>query len=688
MRQNMKLVSLLLILVLLVAGCLPTPQPTQAEWTFMVYMDGDNNLEGAAIDDFLEMAEIGSSDEVKIVVQMDRTHGYSGSYDDWTETRRFLIEEDDTPSGGPLQNLGEQNMGDPDVLEDFITWAVTNYPAKHYLLSIWDHGDGWRLELERRAAEAETKISDGERNVSVARTISSDETDNDVLYMAEVQQALEGAYSDTSVKLDVVGFDACLMGMVEVAYGIRDYADYMVGSEDTEPGDGWPYNTVLADLAATPGVSPQQLAELIVDYYVDSYPTGSGITQAASDVSKVGALVTKIDNFASAADREWDELEAARENTLEYHPWGCAHSCWGVDLWDFADEVNRRVASTSMKAAADELKTAIDDFVIAERHSPDRAESHGIAIYFPEDQGTFDADPDHTGYEQVNTFMPVDFVHDHNWDEWLQDFYSDHSDQPDLVVEVSSPASAVAGSDVEVPAKVRNNGGGPASGTVSASSNGYMVDIVLSSDTNVPDGWATYSPTYKEDVLLKGGRISNTDDLAPGDEKLYQYSYGTPADTPAGDYYICARIDPGKKVAESDEGNNVSCTPIRINSTSADKPDLVVKIVSIDNTTIVWGQEPWTWITYRVSNVGSASTPGGQIFLRDWTNGSPTSGYMVVEGPIPPGGSTEGKFAVGHDNVWPVGEYTVQMEVDYRSLIDEADEDNNLSNSIEFTVVP
>lgn len=515
----------------------------------MVYMDGDNNLESAAIYDFLEMSKVGSTDKVRIVVQVDRAVDgegccYTNSHGDWKDTRRFLIGNGDTPSDDPLQNLGEQNMGDPGVLEDFITWAVTNYPAEHYLLSIWDHGDGWRLLRKRMAAETGIRISRGEVGVSMARAISSDETDHDVLYMAEVQQALEGARANTSVKLDVVGFDACLMGMVEVAYGIKDYANYMIGSENNEPGGGWPYDTVLADLAATPDMSPQQLAGAIVNHYITSYAGGYGITQAASDVSKAGMLSTKIDNFASVANREWDDLEAARENVTEYHSLACGHSCWGIDLWNFADEVGMRVTSSSIQTAADELKSAIDDFIIAEGSS-DVDESRGIAIYFPEDQETFDADPDHTGYEQDNKFMPVDFVQDHKWDEWLQDFYSKHSDQSDLIVE----------------------------------------------------------------------------------------------------------------------------------------------IVSIDNTTIVWGQEPWTWITYRVSNVGRASTPAGQIFLRDWTNGSPTSGYMVVEGPIPPGGSVEAEFAVGHDNIWPVGEYTVKMEVDYRSLVDEVDEDNNFSNSIEFTVV-
>jgi uncharacterized protein YraI len=117
-------------------------------------------------------------------------------------------------------------------------------------------------------------------------------------------------------------------------------------------------------------------------------------------------------------------------------------------------------------------------------------------------------------------------------------------------------------------------------------------------------------------------------------------------------------------------------------------PDLTVEIVGIDNTTIVHGEQPWTWIHYRVSNTGNEATPGGPIYLRIWKNGSPASGYMVVDGPIQPGDAATGKFAVGHSSDWPVGSYTVRVEVDYLDDIEESDEGNNLSDSVSFEVVP
>lgn len=405
--------------------------PTRAKWTFMVYLDADNNLESAGLDDFLEMASVGSTSAVNIIVQMDRHPNsappyYSSAYGNWTDTRRFLIQKGNTPSVTPLQNLGEQNMGDPNVLQDFVEWAITNYPAEHYALSIWNHGGGWRTLQERLAERAARAIGERDVDTGVARAVAWDDTDSDKLYMKEVQQALEAAKQrlqerlNTAVKMDVVGFDACLMGMVEVAYAMRNVANYMVGSEETEPGDGWPYDTILSDVVKTPSIGAKGLADLIVTKYGNAY--SAGITQSSVDIAKVSDVGGRIDNFTSKAISEWAKLKDARTNAKQYHPWG--NSYWGVDLWDFADEVYNRVSSADIKDAALELKNAVDDFVTNEHHSSDMAGSHGVAIYFPPSQTEFNNDPDHTGYEDSNTFMVVDFVRHHQWDNWLKDYYS------------------------------------------------------------------------------------------------------------------------------------------------------------------------------------------------------------------------------------------------------------------------
>jgi hypothetical protein len=400
-----------------------------ATWTFMVYVDGDNNLEDAALDDFLEMAAVGSNADLNIVAQVDRVGGHADGHGDWTDTRRFLISSGNTPSMTPLDNLGEQNMGDPAVLQDFVEWAVTSYPAQHYALSIWNHGGGWRLSRTNMAAAATGAITRGESDVGVARAVAWDDTDNDKLYIKEVQNALTAAKANldarigTAVKLDIVGFDACLMGMLEVAYALRDVANFMVGSEENEPADGWPYDVILQHLKDTPAMTPRSLAGVIVTDYHQSYTGRSGITQSALDLAELGDVVTSLDALVDQATAEWAQLAQARANSVVYHPSG-SPSYWGTDLRGFADEVAARVSAVAIRDAAVGLRQAIDDFIVSELHSSDMAGSHGVAIYFPPSLAAFNTDPDHGGYEQSNSFMPVDFVLQHSWDEWLQNYYA------------------------------------------------------------------------------------------------------------------------------------------------------------------------------------------------------------------------------------------------------------------------
>ena len=387
------------------------------KWTFMVYLDADNNLEYAGNDDFLEMAGVGSSPDVNIVVQLDRTAGHDNTYGDWTGTRRFLIQKNDTPATTPLEDLEEANMGHPDTLRDFVLWAVQNYPAQHYALSIWNHGAGWRKLIEEKLQPRALASRAGEEGVTL-RTVAFDDTDNDVLYMSEVQSALQA----TEVKLDVVGFDACLMGMVEVAYALRNVANHVVGSEWVEPGDGWPYDTILTELISTPTLDGRKLSDVIVTQYGLAYSGRNGITQSSVDVAELNNVVSKIDAFAAAMNAEWPALQTAHGNTISYHPWGA--STWGIDLWHFADNVYNGVTSAAIKNTALDLKNAIDAFVVEEHHSSDQNGSHGVAIYFPPTQATFNNDPDHTGYMQGNPYYPVDFVNDHKWDEFLQTYYT------------------------------------------------------------------------------------------------------------------------------------------------------------------------------------------------------------------------------------------------------------------------
>jgi hypothetical protein len=124
---------------------------SETGWTFMVYLDGDNNLERYEIDDFNQMELAANNANVNVIVQLDRIPGEDSSNGDWTTTRRYEVKYDtDTDNfasytlGVDYWELGELNMADPNTLSGFVQWAKTNYPADHYFLALVNHGSGWK----------------------------------------------------------------------------------------------------------------------------------------------------------------------------------------------------------------------------------------------------------------------------------------------------------------------------------------------------------------------------------------------------------------------------------------------------------------------------------------------------------------------------------------------------------------
>lgn len=358
------------------------------DWTFMVYLDGDNDLEGAGIDDFLEMSSVGSTADVNIVVQFDRVPGYDTAYGDWTDCRRFLITPGMTPSpGSEAQNIGEVNMGDPATLTTFVEWTIANYPANHYALVLWDHGSGWKGDTATKGV-CWDYTSAGDRITS-----------------PELKAALAAVYAHTGVILDIVGFDACLMAMLEVGYQIKDYADIMVASEDAEPWDGWPYDPILLALTANPAMSASALATEIVNDYVASYILIE--TQSAVALS-IGTVASATSDLARSIINAgvWGEVTTARGSVAQFY------DADYIDLYHFAQLMEASSDSTVV-AAATNLKNAIATAMIAEGHGILHPNAHGLSIYFPATYAFYTA-----LYETC-----LDFTADTQWDEFLLKYY-------------------------------------------------------------------------------------------------------------------------------------------------------------------------------------------------------------------------------------------------------------------------
>lgn len=186
--------------------------------------------------------------------------------------------------------------------------------------------------------------------------------------------------------------------------------------------------------------------------------------------------------------------------------------------------------------------------------------------------------------------------------------------KPDLKVELTGPAVAAPGQDISgfMTVLAKNLGSASAFGTASANTDGYMIDLVLSTDTTVAPGFAVFSPNFSEDVLLQGGRISNTPDLAVAESQvLSEGSMTLPSDTPEGAYYLCAQIDAGQKIAELDENNNLNCVPFKVakEQTEEKLPDLIVKSASIKLAETCQPYSPILYVTATVANIGNAASP-------------------------------------------------------------------------------
>ncbi|MBN1755651.1 T9SS type A sorting domain-containing protein [bacterium] len=397
-----------------------------ANWTFMVYLDGDNNLEGAGIDDMNEMESVGSNSNVNIVVQFDRIDGYDNSNGNWTGTRRFLIQHDSNPStitSPVVQDLGEADMGNPNTLRNFVQWTLSNYPATHYCLVLWNHGSGWEKgkasgffndpEIDRVSRPVRGVTDNPTRHFFTLesgegpiKAICQDETNGSILKNHDVATALSG------IEMDIICSDACLQGMIEVAYEWRNNADIIIGSEETEPGDGYPYDLILGHLTGNPGMSSEQLATTIVNDYGASYSSSPDHkeTQSAVRVSNLPSLMTALDNFAAAmiSSGNFSAILTARGATESFDVPN------NMDLWHFAHNVGGAVPSVSSSANA--LKTAINNAIIEEYHSTGHPNVHGLAVYCPVNASQYDG--------AYTTSANLDMVADHQWDEFLNQLYT------------------------------------------------------------------------------------------------------------------------------------------------------------------------------------------------------------------------------------------------------------------------
>jgi len=343
-----------------------SPQP-HGEWTIMVYMDGDNNLEKYALWNLNNMEKVDMPSNVHITFMLDRSPNFSKLDGDWSDTRMGIVSHDLNPKTitSPMENVGELNMGNPDTLTSFINWSTEIAPAEHYALILWDHGDG------------------------VEGTCWDFSSNYDNLTISEIQRAIENSNVD---KFDLIGFDACLMSDIDVAFGLKDVTDFLVMSQAEEPATGWNYSKWLSIFNYTSNPSTELLAKAVALTYGHFYRYP--VTMSVIDTSKTDELLDSMENFAhdllAQPTDVYDLIDAAKETKQfdkEY-----------VDLYQLMNNFIAQDISPALSQDALDITNVLNEMVVYNAGGMPNA--NGISLYFPKEP-MHDYTPDN--FDWLNT---------------------------------------------------------------------------------------------------------------------------------------------------------------------------------------------------------------------------------------------------------------------------------------------
>lgn len=325
---------------------------SDAQFTIMVYMCG-TDLEsnyGAATADILEMCEADINDSVNILL-------YTGGTSVW---QNDLISPDTNQIWQVMhegivcieEDMGAKSMTDPSTLSGFVSYCGEYYPASRNVLIMWDHGGGALY------------------GYGIDENIGGDS-----MQLNEIDSALESA----GVKFDFIGFDACLMAAVETACMAEQHADYLIGSEEVEPGSGWFYTDWLNLICDNPSVSTEEIGKVIVDDFIrvcrEENPNDE-CTLSVIDLAEMDNVYNALRTFAANAREQLDGnnfriVSHSVNNTKAF----------GDDSYDTIDLMH--FAQNCDIEGSGELVDAVADAVVYSSSSENISNANGMTIYVP-----------------------------------------------------------------------------------------------------------------------------------------------------------------------------------------------------------------------------------------------------------------------------------------------------------------
>ena len=380
---NMKRIVLFVCIAVLSLGNIAGASVSRSDFVLLIYMNGSNlesesKLATGNIRDMLceEMPEV-RDNNLTILLLMGGTckwhldesmSGQSLSNDSITYAK---ITRDGFRK---IHSLSNRSIGDPSTLAEFISYGMTEFPADRYGLIFWNHGAG-----------SVTGFGYDELH-----------PDDTSLSLAEIHQGLQQSCSPSSSRFTFIGFDACLMATLETASAVSPYADYLVASQELEPGKGWDYKSITAMLRQNPQMSGEQIGKFIADSFVDSYKEKEyeQVTLSVTNLSKVGALAASIGKFSEEICRKlvcendaaelpfYKKLSGFRSDSKAFGmPAFTYHGPDMVDMLDFCRNMRLETDAGLM----DEIIKNRNEAVVYAKNSDNLAKENicGLSLYFP-----------------------------------------------------------------------------------------------------------------------------------------------------------------------------------------------------------------------------------------------------------------------------------------------------------------
>ena len=425
--------------------------------TLMIYMIG-TDLEsntGMATDDLNEMLYAGlDNSNINVLIQTGGCRRWRNSVISAGKQQRWAL------SSQGIALLDEKketvSMTDEGELSDFIRFCARNAPADRYMLIFWDHGGG-----------------------SVSGYGYDETRPNDSMNLVEISKGLD----DAGVLFDFIGFDACLMGTLETAIAMEPYADYLIASEEAEPGTGWYYTNWLKLLNQSSSTNTLNLGRQICDDFTTKnamYASSTGTTLSVVDLAELGGTVgDKLKKFGSGLTgqlqgNQYQEVAYARNGSREFSP---ANRLDQVDLVDFCLNLNTKESKSLAQAVQSAVKYNRVNGI---------TNAYGLSIYFP-----------NSSLKSVNSMIQIceEIGVDSEWTEGIR-AYATLEQSGQIMANNGYSYGSGSGSLLDV----LLGSGSSGTGAYTSSSGSSTLDYLLGSGESAPQTYNSYDSMSEEDI--------------------------------------------------------------------------------------------------------------------------------------------------------------------------------------------